>query len=273
MFDDTGDGIISSGVLKKVFRILDPSGWPDAKLDPLLEALDTSGSGGIQYEAFVAWIASADVASHEPLAGMNNELLTTIQRQRSLGPGILDSPLLNMPLASELSKESLLKEALTDDAKGSLVEPESFVNVTEDQIRMTIQRSCSMGPSILDTPLLQMSPSVAADSEKFLLESAMEPEPQTEPPTRRPSLEPPPEEDAGIDDIPEAELLSTIQRSWSQGPSAIDADLAPDAAAETEESALLGALESEPPTRPQSPELLPAVTEETSGDLSPVQSF
>lgn len=57
-FDKNGDGEITRHELARVLRSLDQKHWTKQRIDQLLNSVDTSGDGLIDFEEFVAWVFS-----------------------------------------------------------------------------------------------------------------------------------------------------------------------------------------------------------------------
>mmetsp|Transcript_5038 Transcript_5038/g.14174 ORF Transcript_5038/g.14174 Transcript_5038/m.14174 type:complete len:321 (+) Transcript_5038:106-1068(+) len=259
MFDERGDGEISCCELKKVFRILDPSGWPDSKLDPLLQAFDTGGNGHIGYEKFASWImhdfvpvrapAAGDLVGGEGCASQEGEdsLLLMIQRTLSRGPATVDAPLSAEPESGDAGSEAvLLRTALGADAgepttepptrrpsleacgEGGVPEPpaEPLAGIDEEFL-LTLQRSISQGPATVEAPLPPPDlAGLAPASETDLLRAALDTEPPADPPGWGPEAGDAPEEPGpGEPPETEGELLLMLQRTISAGPTALDAEL------------------------------------------------
>jgi len=56
MFDQNGDGTVSTSELKAVLQELDAKTWTEKTVDKILSAYDTSGDGELQFTEFWAWI-------------------------------------------------------------------------------------------------------------------------------------------------------------------------------------------------------------------------
>lgn len=104
-FDTNGDGFISKQELGKVFQLIDPVYWNEARVSLLFEAADVDGDHRLRYSEFVAWLHESDqdqpgfevdkrAARVKPGAAQEWRSFSTesfIQDQRSvsLAPGLI----------------------------------------------------------------------------------------------------------------------------------------------------------------------------------------
>eukprot|EP00439_Symbiodinium_sp_Y106_P018166 s3428_g2.t1 len=58
-FDLNGDGVIDQAELTQALQTLDPACWTDGSVGTLLSTIDKAGSGRIQYDDFVDWLAGS----------------------------------------------------------------------------------------------------------------------------------------------------------------------------------------------------------------------
>eukprot|EP00930_Biecheleria_cincta_P006908 TRINITY_DN10800_c0_g1_i1.p1 TRINITY_DN10800_c0_g1~~TRINITY_DN10800_c0_g1_i1.p1 ORF type:complete len:262 (-),score=66.25 TRINITY_DN10800_c0_g1_i1:309-1094(-) len=219
---------LSKDDLYEALKALDPT-WTDSTLDDVLQTVGVVDGGRVEIERFIAWVTGNQQqqtlqAVDEPkmLLPADADLMASIRLASSQGPSTLDLQMTAEP--GPLSEAELLQAQLAYEtetqpptrrpstAPTELLEPAFEVDT---DIMNTIRFASSQGSRTLDLTL-----TTAEMTEAEVLEAQLAPEPETQPPTRRPSSAPTeildPVLEGGFTAVGEEELMASIRIATSR---------------------------------------------------------